>query len=68
MVPVYNDNIMINSGHYIYTNFRVLNLAEDGLGCKSFTVISTNSLLVYVNRYYLQVYLEIFSYKILDEK
>ena len=31
---------------------------EDGAECKSFIIISTNSLLVYENKHYLQVYLD----------
>ena len=31
---------------------------EDGAECKSFIIIATNSLLVYENKHYLQVYLD----------
>ena len=37
----------------VYTNFYGLNVPEDDIDCKSFTVISINSLLVYKNKYYL---------------
>ena len=39
-----------------YTNFCSLSVPEDDTECKSFTVISIDSLLVYDKKYYLQVY------------
>ena len=36
----------------------------DDIECKSFTVISINYLLVYKNKYYLEVYLDKGPYKI----
>ena len=53
-------------GDDIYTNFRGLNVPEDGVDSKSFTVISIDSLLVYKNKYYLQVYLDNCAYKIVN--
>ena len=47
-----------------YTNFRGLNMPEDDIECKSFTVICIDSLPVYVNKYYLQVYLDNYAYKV----
>ena len=47
----------------VYTNFRGLNVSEDDIECKSFTVISIDSLLVYHSKYYLQVYLDNCAYK-----
>ena len=41
-----------------YTNFRGLNVPEDDIGCKSFIVISIDSLLAYDKKYYLQVYVD----------
>ena len=41
-----------------------LNLTEDGVECKSFTTISTDSFLVYENKYYPQVYFDNCAYKI----
>ena len=35
--------------------------------CETFTVISIDSLLVYKNKYYLQVYLDNFACKIIDK-
>ena len=40
----------------MYPNFRGLNVPEDGVVCESFTIISIDSLLVYENKYFLQVY------------
>ena len=39
-----------------YTNFRGLNFSEGAVECESFSVISIDYLLVYENKYYLQVY------------
>ena len=61
-LPVYNDRYIKTEirryGDKVYTNFRGLNVPEDGVECKSFTVISTDSLLNSDNKYYLQVYLD----------
>ena len=50
-LPVYNDRyIKIKVRTYddkVYTNFHGLNVPEDRAECKSFTVISIDSLLVY---------------------
>ena len=43
-------------------------MAEDGIECESFTVISIDSLLVYENKYYLQVYLDNCAYKISNKQ
>ena len=40
----------------------------DDIESKSFIVISTDSLLVYENKYYLQVYLDICVYKIVNKQ
>ena len=40
-------------GGKVYTNFRGLNVPEDDIECKSFTVIPIDSLLTYENKYYL---------------
>ena len=45
-------------GHKVYTNFRGLNVPEDGAECESFTIFSIDFLLVYETKYYLQVNLE----------
>ena len=59
-LPVYDSRyvktkIRTNSDR-VYTNFRGLNVAEDNIGCDSFTVISINSILAY-DKKYLQVHL-----------
>ena len=43
---------------------ETLNVSEDGVEFEIFTIISTDSLLAYERKYYLQVYLGNFSYKI----
>ena len=43
-------------GDNVCTNFCGLNVREDDIEFESFTVISIDSLLVYENKYYLQVY------------
>ena len=45
-------------GNRAYKNCRGLNVPEDDIECESFIVISIDSLLVYENKYYLQVYLD----------
>ena len=69
-LPVY-DNKYIKTkkrscGDKVYNNFRGLNEPEDGAECESFTVISIDSLLVYGNKYYLEVYLDNCAYKTVD--
>ena len=66
-VPVDDDRyIKTKIGTYgdkVYTNFLDLNVSENKVVCNSFTVISIDSLLVYDNSYYLQVYLDNCAYK-----
>ena len=64
-LPVYDDrHIETKIRTYddkVYTNFRGLNMPEDDLECDldlEFTVISTDSLLAYENKYDSQVYLD----------
>ena len=42
----------------MYTNFRGLNVPEDGLVCESFKIIIIDFLLLYENDDYLQVHLD----------
>ena len=49
-------------------NFRGLNVPKDDIECESFTVIFIDSLLVYDNKYYLQVYLDNCAYKIVNKQ
>ena len=51
-----------------YTNFCGFNMPEDDIKCESFTVISIDYLLVYDEKYYLQIYLENFVYKIMNKQ
>ena len=50
----------------VYTNFRGLNVPEGGVECESFSIIFIDSLLVYENKYYLQVYVHNCNYKIVN--
>ena len=43
-------------------------MPEDGVECESCTIISIDSLLVYKDKYYLQVYLDNCPYKIVDKQ
>ena len=67
-LPVYDDRYIKTkirtNGDKIYTNFRGLNVSEDDIECKSFVAIPIGSLLVYGNKYYLQVYLENCAYEV----
>ena len=71
-LPVYDDRLIKTKTRTfrdkVYTNFRGLNVPEDDKECKSFTVISINSLLVYDKKYFLQVYLENCAYKIVNKQ
>ena len=71
-LPVYDDRYRKNKirtyGHKIYTNFCDSNVPEDDIEYKCFTVISIASLLVYDKKYYLQVYLDNYAYKILKKQ
>ena len=69
-LPVYDDRyiktkITAYDGK-LYTSFRGLNVPEDGVECEYFAIISIDSLLVYENKYYLQVYLGHCTYKIVN--
>ena len=59
---------MIIYGDKVYPNFCGLNVPEDDTECESFTVISIDSLLVSENKYYLEVYLDIFANKIVNKQ
>ena len=52
----------------VYTNFRGLNVPEDGVECESFTVISVDSLLAYDEKYFLRVFLDNCAYKIVNKQ
>ena len=61
-LPVYGDRYIKTKtriyGDKVYTNFSGLNVPEDDMECEAFTVIFVDYLLVYENKYYLQVYLD----------
>ena len=61
-LPGYDDRyakIKIRAyGDKVYTKIRSLNVPEDDTEREFFTVISIDSLLVYENKFYLQVYLD----------
>ena len=44
-------------GEKVYSNFRGLNVPEDGVECESFTVFLMTTC-SYDNKYYLQIYLD----------
>ena len=50
----------------VCTNFRGLKVPEDDIECRYFIVIFIGFLLVYENKYYLQVYLD--NYEIVNKK
>ena len=70
-LPVYDDRFIKTKirvyGEKVYTSFRGLNVPEDAIECESFTVTSIDSLLVYEEKYNLQVYLDNCSYKIVNK-
>ena len=61
-LPIYDDRYMKTKmrtyGNKVYTNFRGLNVPENDIKCESSIAIAIDSLLVYENKYYLQVYLD----------
>ena len=71
-LPVYDDRYIKTKiktySDKVYTNFRGLNVPKDDIGCESFTVTSIDSLLIYKNKYYLQVYLDNSAYNIANKQ
>ena len=71
-LPGYDDKyikIKIKTfGDKVCNNFLGLKVLEDNIECESFNVISIDSLLVYHNKYYLQVYLDNCAYKIVKKQ
>ena len=71
-LPVYDDRYIKTKirtyGDKVCTNFCGLNVPEDDIECQSFTIISTDSLLVYDKKFYLQVYLDNCAYKIIKKQ
>ena len=72
LLPVYDDRYIKSKirpyGDKVCTNFCGLNVPKDGVECESFKINSIDSLLVYKNKYYLQVYLDNCSYKVIDKQ
>ena len=71
-LPVY-DNRYIKTkirtyGDKVYTNFCGLNVPENDIKCESFTVISIDSLLVYENKYQLQLNVDNCAYKSVNKQ
>ena len=70
-IPVYDDRYRKTKIRTyvdkVYTNFRGLNEPKDDTECESFTVTSIDSLLVYENKYFLQVYLDNCTNKIINK-
>ena len=71
-LPVYDDRYIKTKittfGDKFYTNIRDLYVPEGDIECESFTVISVYSLLVCDKKYYLQVYLDNYAYKIVNKQ
>ena len=55
-------------GDKVCSNFRGLNVLQEDIECQSLTFIFIDSLLVYENKYYLQVYLDNCAYKVIDKR
>ena len=68
MIYLYIKTKIRTYGDKVYTNFRRLNVPEDDIEDKFFTVISIDSLLVHENKCYMQVYLDSCAYKITDKQ
>ena len=69
-LPIYDDRYIKTKirtyGNEVYTDFHGLNVPDDGVECESFTIISIDSLVVYKEKYYRQVYLDCYAYKIVE--
>ena len=70
-LPVYDDRYIKTKirtySDKVYNNFRGLNVPEDDIESESFTV-SSDSLLAYDKKYYLQVYLDKCVYKTISKQ
>ena len=56
------------SGYNVCGSSCGLNVSEDYVECESFIIISSDSLLVHKNKYYLQVNLDSCAYETVDEQ
>ena len=72
VLPGYDDRYrkpkIRASGDNVYTNFWGVNVSVDGVKCECRTIISVNFLLVYDNKFYLQLYLDNCAYKVVDKQ
>ena len=59
---------IITYGNKLFANFGGLHVPKDDIKSKSFTVIATESLLVYQSKYYLQVHFDRCAYKIVNKQ
>ena len=70
-LPVYDDRYIKTKirtySDKAYTNFHGLNVPEDDIKCECFTIIAIDSLFLYKKKYYLQVYFDNCTYKIIDK-
>lgn len=58
--------LFFDYARYTKSKISMYDDKEDGAECKSFIIIATNSLLVFENKHYLQVYLDNCVYKIVN--
>ena len=66
-LPIYDDRyIKTKKRTYDEKFYTRLDVPKNGVECKSFTVISIDSLLFYDGKYYLQVYLGSCACKVVD--
>ena len=69
---VYDDRYIKSKirtfGDKVYSNFRGLDKPADDIECKSFTVISIDPILVYDEKYYLQLCLDNCAYKTVNKQ
>ena len=64
----YKKNKIRRYGDKVYSNFWRLDVLENGVEYKYFTVISISSWLVYDSKYYLQIYLGNCAYNVADNQ
>ena len=64
----YKKNKIRRYGDKVYSNFWRLDVLENGVEYKYFTVISISSWLVYDSKYYLQIYLDNCAYNVADNQ
>ena len=71
-LPIYDDRHTKNKirtyGDKVFTKFSGLNVPENDIEYECFTVISIDSLHVYENNCFLQVYLENCAHKIVNKQ